>query len=330
MTRNTLFISLALILTGCAPKVVTDTFTQGYAPVPPDSVHLFVSGQPTPPHTMAIGTVKVVDNGFSIKGSLERVMNMAVEATAKNGGNGLVITEHRSPDGKSTIHRVWGTMLRIPDDAAASLPVKTVEQLITFADDSVKHAEYLKYQQQVEEYNREIDEIQKIQPRNIFRVSAGSSFMVSKMVTPERTYKTRTGFDLTLDYDHLWKTGFGFGVNYLYNATSFEGGYDTDIHYIGPSFVMAAASTKWRIGMAYGLGYAHYSESLGNMSESENRLALFIRLDAEYRLAKRMALGINLHYMSMSMKKPKEIELKKGEFYGIRHLSPHLSLCYYI
>lgn len=319
-------LAILLLTTGCNPRVVTDMYTLDYPPVAPDSVRLFVKGETLPPQTMAIGEVKVVDNGFSKGGSLERVLQMAVDATAKSGGNGLVITQHRTPDFFSTINRVWGTMLRMPQQAADTLPTTTTLQFIarhSSVPDSV-YAQEQERQQQLRE------ERLKLQPLNILRLSAGPSIMTSEFITGNRTYKSRTGFDLLVDYDHLWKSGIGFGINYLYNTTSFDDGYKTHTHYIGPSFVVAIATEKWRYDIAWGLGYAHYAESWGGMSVKEDNFAYFYRLGAEYRLGKKCAVGLQLHSLTMPQKKPEDFKLKDNEFYGIRHISPHFRICYYL
>ena len=108
---------IATLLTGCAPKVVTDMLTNEWPATSPDSVYLFNTHDTLPAGSQTIGKVKVVDNGFSVKGTFDRVLQLAINATAEKGGNGLQITEHRWPDHRSTIHRVWGTMLRIPESA---------------------------------------------------------------------------------------------------------------------------------------------------------------------------------------------------------------------
>ena len=105
---NTLFL-LVLLLTSCNPRVVTDMLTNEWPATKPDSVYLFHKTDAIPPESQEIGKVKVVDTGFSLNGSFNQVMQLAINATAEKGGNGLVITEHRWPDGHSTIHRVWGS-----------------------------------------------------------------------------------------------------------------------------------------------------------------------------------------------------------------------------
>ena len=58
--------AVACTLTGCAPQVVTDMFSTDYPPTSADSVRVFLMGENTPNKSVAIGTVKVVDNGLSV------------------------------------------------------------------------------------------------------------------------------------------------------------------------------------------------------------------------------------------------------------------------
>ena len=324
MKKLELFLCMAaLLMTSCAPKVVTDMYTSKYAALSPDSVRVFLMGERVPKQTLAIGTVKVVDGGLAIKGSFERVLGMAVEATAKNGGNGLVITEHRQPDMYSTIHRVWGTMLRMPETVNDTIVVKS-----SFNRALAQPAN----NQYVQTYQSPYEEIKKRNenaPRNILRVSVGPSWMTSKFQVGDRFYKWKCGIDVLVDYDHVWKSGFGIGVNYLHNYTSFDEGFVHRLNYIGPSLVIALPSDKWRWDMAFGLGYCFYSESIGNLSFKENHIVPLLRMGLEYKVSKQIAFGIQMNMIYMEMNKPDGYELKDDEFYGIQRLGAQLGMRYY-
>lgn len=88
MVKILVYIVFASILTGCAPRVISDMYTYEFAPLPPDSVQVFQVDEPVPAGSIAIGTVKVVDNGLLVKGGYERVLRMTIGETARNGGNG--------------------------------------------------------------------------------------------------------------------------------------------------------------------------------------------------------------------------------------------------
>ena len=324
MKKLELFLCMAaLLMTSCAPKVVTDMYTSKYAALSPDSVRVFLMGERVPKQTLAIGTVKVVDGGLAIKGSFERVLGMAVEATAKNGGNGLVITEHRQPDMYSTIHRVWGTMLRMPETVNDTIVVKS-----SFNRALAQPAN----NQYVQTYQSPYEEIKKRNenaPRNILRFSVGPSWLISDFQVGERVYKSKCGVDVAVDYDHVWTSGLGLGVNYLHNYTSFEEGFTQRLNYIGPSLVLALSSDKWRWDMALGFGYCTYSESVGNLSVSESHVAPLMRMGLEYKVSSQIALGAQMNMITVKLDKPEGFELKDNEFYGIKRFGIQVGMRYY-
>ena len=166
-------ICMAVLLAGCSPRVVSEMFSDDYAPVSPDSVKVFPLGEKVPPHSLAIGKVKVVDNGFSSKGDYPQVLRLAVEETAKHGGNGLVIEEHRMPDMVSTIHRVWGTMLRMDQTVSDSVAGASFD-LALRSDEP-----YQEYQ----EAKQRAEELQKNLPRRVVKVNYGPSWLTSKYET---------------------------------------------------------------------------------------------------------------------------------------------------
>lgn len=336
MMKKAIIAILTLLgLASCSPKVVTDMFTTEFAPTSADSVHLFRYGQPVPPHTRAIGEVKVVDNGLSTGGSFERVLGMAIDATAKNGGNGLIITKHRNPDVKSTIHRVWGTILRIPDDvmssiAAASRPVVPTDSVTISRLD---YEEFLRYQAERAEYQAmqlKRDSIMENAPRNVYRVSVGPSWLTSTYQLGNYLYKSRRGIDMAVDYEHVWHSVVGFGINYMRNNTSFDEGAKTRIDYIGPSLVLSYPFGKMRYHMAIGAGYCRFSESSPFNSHSENKVSPLIRIGLEYRLFTHMAFGVQMDIYSLHMDKPDDIIMEKGEVYGFQRAGLKAGISVYL
>ena len=301
------FLSMAaLLMASCAPRVVTDMYTSEYAALSPDSVRVFLMNEKVPEQTLAIGTVKVVDGGLAAKGSFKQVLDLAVKATAKNGGNGLVITEHRQPDLRSTIHRIWGTMLRMPETESDTSVVKgsLYHALAQPADN-----------QYVQTYQSPYEEIKKRNenaPRNILRFSVGPSWLISDFQVGERVYKSKCGIDVSVDYDHVWTSGLGLGVNYLHNYTSFEEGFDQRLDYIGPSLVLAL-----------------YSESVGNLSVSESHVAPLMRMGLEYKVSDQIALGAQMNMITVRLDKPEGFELKDNEFYGIKRFGIQVGMRYY-
>ncbi len=167
-------------------------------------------------------------------------------------------------------------------------------------------------------------------PENVLRVAVGPSWLVSKFETYRRIYKKKDGLDITADYAHVWKSGFGVGVNYQHDYFSFDGGVSMRLNYIGPSVAFAyMQGGPWRWGSGIGVGYGWYSESLGNYSYTEDNLATLVYLNAEYMATKDIGIGLQMNAFTMRLKKPDDFELKDNEFYGIQRLGIQLALNYY-
>ena len=333
---------IATLLTGCAPKVVTDMLTNEWPATSPDSVYLFNTHDTLPAGSQTIGKVKVVDNGFSVKGTFDRVLQLAINATAEKGGNGLQITEHRWPDIRSSIHRVWGNILRVPESAMIKQeePEKKEYSVLENLLPPDEYEDYMRYREAKQQYEyemkeyakqvRKAEEIREQMPRNIFRLSVGPTLMTSKYQVDNHIYKSRAGIDILFDYDHIWKSGFGFGINYKHNYTSFDEGIKTRVDYIGPSFVIAPQISKTcRYDVALGFGYGRYKESYGGLSYSEGRFAAMMRIGLEWRIARQLALGPQINMFTMTMKKPEGLELDKNDTYGIQHMGLQVGLRYY-
>ena len=64
-------------------------------------------------------------------------------------------------------------------------------------------------------------------PSNVIKVSGGLDFVTSKMYLPDYTTGTdkvkatswKPGVSALVDYEHFWKSGWGFGLNFMYNDT---------------------------------------------------------------------------------------------------------------
>ena len=314
MVKILVYIVFASILTGCAPRVISDMYTYEFAPLPPDSVQVFQVGEPVPAGSIAIGTVKVVDNGLSVKGGYERVLRMAIGETARNGGNGLVVTDHRKPDMRSTIHRVWGTMLHIDQTAADTVVRASVERAIARSV-NVSQMQYGNSSGQL------IEREAVKNPKNVFRVSIGPSWLMSRYVTRFREYKSKCGFEVTADYEHLWKWGIGIGVNYLHSYTLIDEELTLRLNYFGPSLALGyMLGEKWRIGAGVGVGYGWRSESSAWESHSEGNVATLMRMSLEYLPTRDFGLGLQMNTMTLRLDRPDNFRLQKNEFYGIRTL----------
>lgn len=128
-TTNLLLVAVLpiLLLTACSPHVTTKV-VKSYPPVVvTDSVKVYESGDVIPNSAEPIGYVSVTDAGATTKCKYDQVLWIAREETAKVGGNGFVVTEHKTPAiWGSSCHQISGTMLYINDwtiDTEAPNPI---------------------------------------------------------------------------------------------------------------------------------------------------------------------------------------------------------------
>ena len=137
-------------------------------------------------------------------------------------------------------------------------------------------------------------------PTHTLSVNAGPAWITSKVYVPTSYGKYekkswQTGLELGAEYNCVFSSGYGFGINYSHNHTSYGKGIDMDLNYIGPSFVMAGKFTpKWRGKLDVGFGY-------GNMStgdESEGGLAFKASTGVEYLVSKNIGIGAELMTIS--------------------------------
>lgn len=303
------FCAIICVLQSCGPHVVTDMFTSGYAPQPVSSVRVINYGDSIPAGSLAIGKVKVVDGGLSVKCNYDKVVQKGIEATAKNGGKMLMIDEHLTPDLISTCHRIWGTMLWYEDEMMDSLVPVTAKYQV--------ERNQIRYSEKAEKRRR----LQESQKSNVLKVSAGPSWLTTRFVVDNRTYNSRMGYSFFFDYEHIWKSGLGVGVSYFHNHTSFDDGVSFSLDYFGPSMVASyMLSERWRWMVQLGFGPGWYTEHYSNISDKTINFALLCQMDIEYKLSEKVGLGLGYNVISMRMEKPDGFELKENEFYGIREL----------
>lgn len=304
------------LLTACStlPRVVADVAVT-LPPKQTDSVMIYDVGDTIPATAAPIGTVKVTDGGFTptYKCLYSQMLALAVNKTIECGGNALRIDQHKLPSMASTCHRIWGTMYQMPD----SLVVNDVHTSLTRLE-SRKDEELLAVVKQ------QIDRMERMKnlPANVLKVSFGPSWITSRYITPVKEHKSKLGMEFALGYEHLWKSGFGFGIDYLHFNTTFDENYGVKLNYLGPSLVLGyMIGEKWRWGCQLGLGLSTCSESYGGSSEKESNIGMMGGLNVDYMLSKHVGLGISWNTLTMYQKKPADLQLDDNEFYGIRRMN---------
>jgi hypothetical protein len=118
----------------------------------------------------------------------------------------------------------------------------------------------------------------------------GPSWITSKIYTPSGTYKWRTGLELGVEYNCVFKKGYGFGFSFLHNTTSYPDAKATQI-FVGPSFVYAGDfSKKWRGITEIGLGYSTFNDE----HDTEVGLGVKYSIGLEYKLSDKFGISAKL------------------------------------
>ena len=310
---NLILVAGAIIFMGCqtAPKVIAE-LTDYYPARQADSVMVFEQGDQVPAEAKVIGTVKVTDGGMTptyncLYGNM---LSLAVKETAENGGNALRIDQHKEPSvWTSSCHRIWGSMLLLPDSLVNVDAVSAIQKAELNNDTELANMT----REHISRYERTINN-----PKNIFNANFGYGIVTSKIVTDRREYKNKGGFSADLFYQHFW-TLLGVGADFNYFHTSFDEGYDMDLLYIGPSGALGLKlGEKWRFDVTLSLGYGNYKESKWGLSYSEGGFAAKSGMNLEYMCTKSIGIGIRINAFSMALNKPDGFKIDKNDFYGIR------------
>ena len=103
---------VALLVTGCSPKVATEIY-HSYPATQADDIQVFKTGTNRPYSAELLGKVAVKGNGYTAHFSYDQVVALAKAETAKAGGNALAITEHKEPTILVSCHQIKGEMLRM-------------------------------------------------------------------------------------------------------------------------------------------------------------------------------------------------------------------------
>ena len=238
------------------------------------------------------------------------MLTLAVKKTAESGGNALRIDQHKEPSvWTSSCHRIWGSMLLLPDSLVNIDAVSAIQKAELNKDTELANMT----REQISRYERAINN-----PKNVFNANFGYGIVTSKIVTPRREYKDKGGFSADLSYQHFWNL-LGVGADFNYFHTSFDEGFDVDLFYIGPSVALGLKlGEKWRFDGMLSLGYGNYKESKWGLSYSEGGFAAKSGLGLEYMCSKNIGIGIRVNAFTMSLKEPDGFKVNKDEFYGIR------------
>ncbi len=156
----------------------------------------------------------------------------------------------------------------------------------------------------------------------------GPAWVTSKIYAPSGTYKWRTGLELGLEYNGVFKKGYGFGVSVLHNSTSYPDGKIKQL-FVGPSFVYAGNfSNKWRGITEIGLGYATFSDEY----DSQGGIGFKYSVGVEYMLSNKFGISAKLRDITVYLGKKdgdNGWRSNKDEVNGVARLAVQLGACFH-
>ncbi len=296
-TVNLYGVAMLLLMTACSPKVVTHISKVYPDIIPTDSVYVIELGDKVPNTAETIGRISVVDRGTSSKCRYDQVLHLAQEATGKNGGNGLAITDHLKPSfWGSSCHQISGLMLRLSDRQVDTMKVNPVQDMIEL--------DHVVTKERAE--NRRA-------PSSTFEGSIGYGWVTSKLYDVDgRSLGSKGGVDWKLSYEYTWSSGWGIGMQYSGFRASFPGG-NMMLSYIAPEWVVRSRWDKWILKAGLGLGLFLYNEP----GYHSSGLGAHATIGLEYMITNQWGVGISANTINGSLPDRSEVKLKDNERTGI-------------
>ena len=298
-----------LLLTSCSPKVITHISKTYPEVIPADSVCVIELGETVPNTAETVGRVSVVDRGFSNKSRYDQVLRLAQEATGKNGGNGLAITDHLKPSfWGSSCHQISGLMLRLSDMEVDTLKVNPLQDVIDLGHVVAKE-------------QRE----KRRAPSSTFEGSIGYGWITSKLYDADgNSLENKGGLEWKLSYEYTWSSGWGIGLQYSGYKTSFPGG-NMMLSYIAPEWVARYRWDKWMLKAGLGVGVFLYHEPFYNSTG----VGAHATISGEYMMDEHWGIGISVNTVNGTLPERSEVKLKDNERSGITRINVLGGLRYY-
>lgn len=300
LLRLLAFSVLLVSLFSCAPKVVTSVL-KSYPPLPEDeevAIYERENDDPVPANAETVGNIAVVDNGFSTGGSYEKVLDMASNETRKNGGNGLLITDHLKPSfWGSSIHQIAGVMLKV--DKNDTLLVSSQEAYVSVREEN------------------ERKRINVPEHTLMFDTGYGNIAGSTKGISGEaQRAEDRLHQGITLDaryYYHHKGLPYGFGLmaSQFYSSPFQEVVYNNvsnnvRLDYAGISLSLRKAfSPKWFWALYFGAGYLGIMQKMSQANNPSNygtmtgsTVGSHFGIGIEHQLSKRIGIGADISSIS--------------------------------
>lgn len=305
-------VILISLLTGCAPRVITD-FPETYPVITSaDSVCVYEQDDSIPALTRIFGRVSVVDAGLTTKCNFDQVLALAKKEVAAAGGNGYMITNHLYPSlWGSSCHQVSGLALRtIADSAVYMIPNPVVEVMNANRENKVEVRE------------------KKEVPRFALSAYWGGGFIISKILTPFGKADSKASMEWGAELEHIYNKGAGYSIQYSGAQSSFFSGYTMLQTYIAPSAIYKCRSDNWLFKFGIGVGYFNIKESFERQRLYSSGFGVNCDFAAECMLTKHLGLGISLGMLKGILPGGNTGDLKPDELPGIMRIKALIGIHY--
>ena len=283
MKQTLVLFAATLLLGGCSPKVITRIEKSYPQRVAEEEVEVYESKANVPKPSERIGSVRVLDSGFSVKCKYGQVIALAKRETAKNGGNAFAITWDKPPSiWGSTCHQIEGDMLWVYNDSVERKP--SVPASVTEEEQPKETAKFR---------------------HNTFYANFGYSFTTRRIYAPaEATGHPKQGMDWQVGYDWVSRKGLGAGLMYSgYRSSYIYDGVKNNVGmtYIAPQFVIKQIFGRWTMEEKIGVGYIRYKTSAKGSSDTSSGGGCNFLFGVGYLLTETVGIGTNLGYIGGSL-----------------------------
>ena len=298
MKKNHLLFCSLLLLSSCAPKITTSIINR-YKPLPAFTpITIYQKNDTLPENLEKLGSVDVVDYGFTNGVNYYSVINEAKTAAAKVGGNAIQVDKMRTPNLFNTGYQLEAEILKI-DSVNKFSPSKR---------------------------NSNPDAITKPNSFWHLALNGGYSYSLGKSRSNSnpriQNYysQLKSGYNIGVEIHYLPFNGqFGYGLNYeLMNLqNSMDGvilnsdqnsviGIKSDnksIQYIGPSVILITRQVKNgrakdALNLSLGGGYINFHNTQQvvtfNYQIDGATVGLRFAVGFDHYLSKSMALGLRV------------------------------------
>lgn len=153
--------------------------------------------------------------------------------------------------------------------------------------------------------------------RSTLRFGVGPAWMTSKVYVSRNDFvKNQSGIEVAADVDYIGRKNWGWGINALYNHTSYKGSGSMTLVHLGPCAIYdGKVGQRWRLGGSLGLGLGMCIQD----GSSETGLGLNARFTVEYMLSNKVGLNFSLNDNALFLSDNKTIKLEDDEYHGYEH-----------